>query len=297
MKNTTNLQYTEFEEFSLKDHPDFNESWVEERIIDNPSLLKLGSLEVKDRQRRQKFGILDLLLVDPIESRRYEVEIQLGATDETHIIRTIEYWDIERQKYPADEHIAVIIAEDITSRFLNVISLFNRSIPIIAIQMKAIKNGNNVGLFFTTVLDLTLVRPIEEDDESDAIADREYWEEKVGKEQLSLIDDFYNLSEDSYKNRYIRYKKGRIVLSRKDRKGGGIVFHPRNNFTLCQIPLKQSEERTRRLESSGLDTMSYKYQKYRVRLRPGDIMKHKDIFLKLLQELQETNTDGTEEDV
>jgi hypothetical protein len=35
-------------------------------------------------------GRLDLLLQDSETNRRYEIEIQLGATDETHIIRTIE---------------------------------------------------------------------------------------------------------------------------------------------------------------------------------------------------------------
>lgn len=54
---------------------------------------------------------------------RYEVEVQLGSTDESHIIRTIEYWDIERKRYPQYDHTAVIVAEDITSRCLNVISL------------------------------------------------------------------------------------------------------------------------------------------------------------------------------
>ena len=44
---------------------------------------------------------------------RYEVEIQLGATDESHLIRTIEYWDIERRCYPQYEHVAVIAAEDV----------------------------------------------------------------------------------------------------------------------------------------------------------------------------------------
>ncbi len=34
--------------------------------------------------------------LDPETKRRYEVEVQLGPTDEAHIIRTIEYWDIER---------------------------------------------------------------------------------------------------------------------------------------------------------------------------------------------------------
>jgi hypothetical protein len=34
---------------------------------------------------------LDLLLADQDLTTRYEVEIQLGATDASHIIRTIEY--------------------------------------------------------------------------------------------------------------------------------------------------------------------------------------------------------------
>ncbi len=290
-------QYTEFEEFSLKEHPAFNEAWVEERIAENPSILKLGPLEVKDRQRRQKHGILDLLLVDSIEDRRYEVEIQLGATDETHIIRTIEYWDIERQKYPDYEHVAVIIAEDITNRFLNVISLFNRSIPIVAIQMKAIKNGDNVGLFFTKVLDLNTSRPIDDDEESDSVADRNYWINKVGKEQLSIIDDLLSISDSVHKNRYINYKKRRINLSRSDRKGSGISFVPRNNFSLCEIRLPQKEELTKSLLDTGIDSMSYKYGRYRLRLRPGDVIKHKDMFLKVLDELQKVNTDEVDEDV
>ena len=64
------------------------------------------------------------MLQDLETKHRYEVELQLGATDEAHIIRTIEYWDVEREAY-LNEHSAVLIAEDITSRFLNVVSLFN----------------------------------------------------------------------------------------------------------------------------------------------------------------------------
>jgi len=80
---------------------------------------------------------LDLLFQDVESTRRYEVEIQLGSTDEAHIIRTIEYWDVERKRYPQYDHTAVIIAEDITTRFLNVINLFNGAIPLVAIQMNA----------------------------------------------------------------------------------------------------------------------------------------------------------------
>jgi hypothetical protein len=57
---------------------------------------------------------------------------RLGMTDESHIIRTVEYWDTERRRWPQYEHVAVIVAEEITGRFFNVISLFNGFIPIIA---------------------------------------------------------------------------------------------------------------------------------------------------------------------
>ena len=33
---------------------------------------------------------------------------------------------------------AVLVAEDITGRFLNVISLFNKAIPLVAIQLRAL---------------------------------------------------------------------------------------------------------------------------------------------------------------
>lgn len=50
-----------------------------------------------------------------------------SALDESHIMRTIEYRDIERQRRPQFEHRAVIVAEQITSRFFNVLRLLNSS--------------------------------------------------------------------------------------------------------------------------------------------------------------------------
>ena len=88
--------YVKHETISLKLHSDFNEKWVQDRIADDPSILGLGKLVLREKERIQpRAGRLDLLLQDPESNRRYEIEIQLGATDETHIIRTIEYWDID----------------------------------------------------------------------------------------------------------------------------------------------------------------------------------------------------------
>src|SRR5438067_603522 len=136
------MEFRKAKTVSLKAHPEYNEKWLQGVLVEDPALLGLGDLVVRDVERPQPHaGRLDLLLSDPETHTRYEVEIQLGATDEAHIVRTIEYWDVEKGRYPQYEHIAVLIAEDITSRFLNVINLFNKAIPLIAIQMRALDVG------------------------------------------------------------------------------------------------------------------------------------------------------------
>jgi hypothetical protein len=88
--------------------------------------LGLGDLSLRQSEKRQQSGgRLDMLLQDDDSDTRYTVELQLGRVDETHIVRTIEYWDTERKRNPNYKYVAVIIAEDITNRFFNVISLFN----------------------------------------------------------------------------------------------------------------------------------------------------------------------------
>ena len=84
---------------SLKGHTDIKEQWLQQQIIDNPSILGLGDLEVYRVEKQQPTGgRVDLILQD--DETRYEVEIQLGSLDESHIIRTIEYWDVERRRQP-----------------------------------------------------------------------------------------------------------------------------------------------------------------------------------------------------
>ena len=102
------VEFFKAKPISLRSHPEFDEKWLQRRLHEDPSLLGLGDLSVKDVERRQpRGGRLDMLLSDPETGTRYEVEIQLGPTDEAHIIRTIEYWDVEKARYPQYEHVAV----------------------------------------------------------------------------------------------------------------------------------------------------------------------------------------------
>src|SRR5262245_44145840 len=131
-----------------------DEYWLQDQIFANPECLGLGELESIAKERQQSSGgRLDLLLKDPEDDSMYEVELMLGDTNETHIIRTIEYWDNEKRKWPQRQHYAVLVAEHINRRFFNVIQLLSHSIPMIAIQVSLLSLDGKKRLFFTTVLD------------------------------------------------------------------------------------------------------------------------------------------------
>jgi hypothetical protein len=182
------LEFFKPKRIVLKSHPDYSEKWVQSIIAEDPTMLGLGDLVLRDQERMQpRAGRLDLLLQDEETKRRYEVELQLGTIDEQHIIRTIEYWDIERKRYPQYDHCAVIIAEDVTSRFLNVIGLFNGQIPIIAIQMQAFEIDGRLTLVFSKILDELQQGYVDADEDAQvAPTDRAYWEARASKQTLSI---------------------------------------------------------------------------------------------------------------
>src|SRR6266853_1129666 len=64
-----------------------------------------------------------------------------------------EYWLLERRRWPQRQHFAVLVAENITRRFFNVIQLFSLSIPIIAIQANIIEADARRMLHFAKILD------------------------------------------------------------------------------------------------------------------------------------------------
>ena len=91
-----------------------DERWLQDRIRDDPTLLGLGALEIVSREHRQPFGgRIDFLMRNT--DSYFEVEIMLGAIDESHIIHTVEYCHLERQRRPQHDHTAVIAAEQTTS--------------------------------------------------------------------------------------------------------------------------------------------------------------------------------------
>jgi hypothetical protein len=282
------LKFVKPETVLLANHPEYREKWVQDRIAEDPSILGLGDLVLKDKERIQpRAGRLDLLLQDPESTIRYEVEIQLGTTDESHIIRTIEYWDLERKRYPQYDHYAVIVAEDITSRFLNVVGLFNGSIPLIAVQMNAIRFGDQISLIFTKVMDATTLGMPAEDEEVQAVTDRNYWETVRGtKTTVALVDEMLDMVKTFAPDLELKYNKFYIGLAKDGQPNNFVIFRARKNSFHAEIRLPSSPEIDQELERAEIDVMDYdkKWGRYRLRLAKGDIKKHGDLLTKLLRQ-------------
>ena len=285
--NTDGLMaYTKPQRISLKAHTNFNELWVQQRISDDPTILGIGDLILRDRERIQRrAGRLDLLLQDPDTKRRYEVELQLGSTDEGHIIRTIEYWDNERKRYPQYEHCAVLVAEDVTSRFLNVVSLFNGTIPLIALQMQAFEVGEHTTLVFTTIIDELTRGVVDEDEDADAApTDRAYWEQAKGtKDTVAMVDEALDVARTIDPTLELKYNKFYIGLARNRQPFNFVWFRPtRMNMTL-HFRIKQTDEIDAIIDSSGLDAeYNDRTELYRIRIRKGGVKKHTDSICNLM---------------
>lgn len=131
----------------------FDEAWLLEQISGNPFILGLGDLDTVARQQVND-GKFDLLLKDIEDHAMYEVGILVGDMDEGHIIRTIEYWDYERKRWPNRQHFAVLVAEGVSRRLFNVIQLLGMSVPLIVIQANLIDADGKHILHFTKVLDM-----------------------------------------------------------------------------------------------------------------------------------------------
>lgn len=281
------MKFLKAERVPLKNDAEHSEKWVQGIIAKDPKILGIGDLVLLDLERKQPHaGRLDLLLQDAETKQRYEVELQLGRTDETHIIRTIEYWDIERKRYPQYEHCAVLVAEDITSRFLNVVSLFNGTIPLIAIQMQALKVGENLTLVFTKVMDEFSRGFVDEDEGTAAPTDRAYWEKQATTSTVGLADQILEILRDMDSTLKLKYNKFYIGLEKDEQPYNFVTFRPKKKQLVFEIKLPQSDDIDTKIDNADLDRLEYNkhWGTYRLRLTQAQI-KGKAEVLKELSKL------------
>jgi len=275
--NTINYEHKKLRELGV------DERWLQNKIEDDPSILGLGDLNIIERERSQNSGgRLDFLMYDPDDGVRYEIEVMLGRLDESHIIRTIEYWDLERKKYPNREHRAVIVAEEITSRFYNVINLFNQAIPLIALQLDALVVDAGVLLHFTKIIDVNEISLGEEQEVSQP-TDLNFWKSKSNAKALEVVGEVENLFKSIGIVPRLTYNKYHIALGTTGR--NFMWFHPRKSAAHCSIGLlfdtDSREEFIEKLEEEGF-SVSQRKKSLNLKLSHNDLQKSSDLLKELL---------------
>ncbi len=283
MANIVNLK-----KISLKNHPEIKEEHIQKYIYDNPEVLGIGEITPIQRERIQPSGgRLDMLMGSVDNETRYEIEVQLGATDPSHIIRTIEYWDTEKKRYPQYDHCAVIVAEEITGRFMNVISLFNGAIPLIALQLSAFKTGDDISLAFTKVIDRVTIGSDEE--EVFEVTDRNYWENRSTKRVMKDVDAIFSDLKKYTSGFELKYNKFYIGLSKDGAAKNFILFRPKKSYLYFCFKNNENTELSSRVEENGLD-VSYitRWREYRVKLSGyEDYKKHEDLIKECVESAME----------
>jgi predicted transport protein len=267
------------ETISVRELPNGSERLIQDAIAGDPSILTLGPLVLRDKERIQPAnGRLDLLLRDADGTAWYEVEVQLGKTDESHIIRTIEYWDIERRRYPDIRHTAVIVAEEITSRFFNVISLFNQSIPIIALKLTALRLGDRYSIIFTKILDYER-KGLETEEDDQTTPTREEWVKWSAPSSMAIADQILTIAKELNSGFEFKFNKNYINTKLNGTGRNLIYLLPQKKQTKLWVTLRSEPEFDKLCENEGLD-VNYNdyYRGYQFDLRPGDVELHRDFF-------------------
>jgi len=267
-----------------------DERWLQDRIDEDPSMLGLGEVQVLKREKPQPTGgRIDFVLYDPDQEVRYEVEIMLGATDESHIIRTIEYWDLERERYPAYDHKAVIVAEEITARFFNVIRLLNGAVPMIALQLNALTLDNAIVLHFTKVLDV--YEETEPEDEAGGQVDRRYWEKRASAASLAVVDKLAGLVQAKIGTPRVTYNKNLIALGTS---GNNFCwFHPPKEASHCHLRVRSHVDERDRLvrlfDDTGLYVRPFQRERITIKLSLKDIDTHISLIEEVFRACESTS--------
>ena len=278
------LKYVKGTRLWLKGHPEFSEAWLRDLIAEDPSVLGLGALELRASERSQpRTGRLDLLLQSSKAAKRYAVEITLGRVDGSHVIRCMEYWDTERKRFPGYDHCAVLVAEEVTARFLNILQLINGVVPMVVLQVSAVQVGHQVVLSFTRLLDEVALGTEQEDDPG--ARSRPWWEGRSSAAALKLLDECLDLLRELDPELAPSYQKSYIGVSQGNRPNNFVTFRPLRHGLRVEIRAGNLRWFEDRFESEGLARLGIdrRWRGLRFVLNPGEVAENEKLLKSLLR--------------
>ena len=172
------------------------------------------------------------------------------------------------------------MAEKVTGRFLNVIGLFNGFVPLIAIQLRAVKLEDKIGLIFTKVLDELPLGRLEEKEGGQEPTDRAYWESKGSRQTVELADRMLDMIQSFASGYKLNYTKHYIGLAKNGQANNFVVLKPQKTALRFKLKLPKTEETSGRLEGCDLEMLEYdhRWRCYKFRLSSPDLSTHEGSF-------------------
>lgn len=255
-----------------------DEYWLQDLIFENPSLLGLGELIPVSKEKKQSSGgRLDILLKNPEDNSMYEIEVMLGETDPSHIVRTIEYWDIEKRRYPQRQHFPVLIAETFNKRYFNVIQILSLNIPMIAIQADLLEVGDQKVISFTKILDI-YEETAEEEGEPNIVSETTWandanWTLQTAKDLLAIINSSEKVFTLNFTQSYVA-----IINSSKS----NIYWfykraEPKSYLGFRERDDEKVESIKNLLDKSSIPFTYNKYKEFLIVIDRDFVKKHKEI--------------------
>jgi hypothetical protein len=227
------------------------ETKIQELISADPSILGLSD-DVKLLEREKTVfsgGRLDVLLDVPGNNKRYTVEVQLGKCDPDHIIRTIEYWDLLRKREPGYEYIAVLVAEQLTNRFFNVIRLIGDRLPLIAIQMSCFEVDGKATVTFTTVQGLSPEQSGESaDDRGNSKEAETGWRKWAGPEIMKVVDGIFEVAKTCVPGLRLKFTQSYVSIKRGESNANTAVIWPQKRQVRMGLVIPKPDPRSEQLE-------------------------------------------------
>lgn len=279
------LKYTPCEPLSLKAHPEFDETWLEKQIVEHPKILELGTTKVLRSQTVQKSGgRVDLLLKDEENEIFYTVELMLGAVDSSHIVRTIDYFLREQTRSLTEDwrHVAVLVAEDVRgSRFLEVVKYLSERMPLIVMELYALRIGDNFTMKCTRIFDGTAEQEAELEEQEEYT--RDYWVKAASSASIELVDQLFLMMETLTTGIRPNYNKSHIGIAVGNRAENFVYFIPKQDFVRISARIANQSEWNKRLADAGFKLLD-EGDRVRFRVTPQQLPAHGKLLAELFEQ-------------
>jgi hypothetical protein len=174
-----------------------------------------------------------------------------------------------------------------------VVALFNGMIPLIALQMQALRVGEHTTLVFTKVMDELSRGLVDEDEDAEAApTDRAYWEKRGTKATVQLADELLGIAREIDPSLELKYNKFYIGLSKEGQPFNFIVFRPRKSTVNLEVKLPRADEIDAKIDQAGIEALEYatRWGAYRLSLHGNELTKHRDLLKSLMHAAYQNRT-------